>query len=188
MRSHFVTDRLRFGLSVEELVARAARAAAAGATAIQVRERDLADHDLVLLVRDILRVAATTGTKVLVNDRTDIALAAGADGVHLRGDSIPAPRVRTMTGPGFIVGRSVHSLDDVDAACAGGGCDYLLFGTIFPSAGKPPGHHVTGVEVLREACRRSTVPIIAIGGIDRSRLHEIAASGAAGFAAVGMFM
>jgi len=76
----------------------------------------------------------------------------------------------------------------VDAAVADGACDYLMFGTVFPSAGKPQGHRVAGVDALREACRRSPIPVIAIGGIDRSRLGEIAQSGAAGFAAVAMFM
>jgi thiamine-phosphate diphosphorylase len=89
---------------------------------------------------------------------------------------------------GFILGRSVHSLAEIDAAVADGACDYLMFGTVFPSAGKPAGHPVAGLDALREACRRSPLPVIAIGGIDRSRLAEIEQSGAAGFAAVGMFV
>ena len=63
-----------------------------------------------------------------------------------------------------------------------------MFGTVFPSSGKPPGHPIAGIDALREACRRSPVPVIAIGGIDEQRLDEIARAGAAGFAAVRMFM
>jgi thiamine-phosphate pyrophosphorylase len=186
--SHFVTDRARFGMSIDALVDRAARAARLGASAIQVRERDLCDRDLIALVRRIVRAVDATGTIVLVNDRADIAIAAGAAGVHLRGDSVSGARVRAMTPPGFVVGRSVHSAAEVDAAGAERACDYLLFGTVFPSAGKPAGHPVAGLEALRDACRRSPIPVIAIGGVNESRLPLLEESGAAGFAAVGMFM
>jgi thiamine-phosphate pyrophosphorylase len=185
---HFVTDRRRFGLSIDELVARAAAAVRAGVDVIQVRERDLPDGQLVALVRRIAGLAAGTSTRVMVNDRADVAIAAGAAGVHLRGDSVPASRLRTTVPEGFLIGRSVHSLADVDAAAADGGCDYLLFGTVFPSAGKPDGHPVAGLDALRAACARSSLPVIAIGGINEENAALVRAAGAAGFAAVGLFM
>ena len=89
---------------------------------------------------------------------------------------------------GFIVGRSVHSGAEIAAASAAGGCDYLTFGTVFASAGKPQGHPVAGLDALRAACRQTRLPVIAIGGIDAARLDDIENTGAAGFAAVGMFM
>ena len=187
LRSHFVTDRLRLGLDVDALIARATGAARDGVDVIQVRERDLADRDLAVLVRRIIATVAGTSTRVLVNDRTDVAIAAGAHGVHLRGDSPPAARVRAIAPAGFTIGRSVHSIDEIDAAVDDGASDYLLFGTVFASAGKPAGHPVAGCEGLREACRRSPLPVIAIGGIDASRIDDIANTGAAGFAGVGMF-
>jgi thiamine-phosphate diphosphorylase len=180
-----VTDRRRFGLSAAALVDRAARA---DVDLIQVREPDLSDADLLALVRAMIRATAPLRTKVLVNDRPDVAVAAGAAGVHLRSDSASAARVRTMVPAGFVLGRSVHSLRDVDAALAGGGYDYLLFGTVFPSAGKPPDHPVAGLDGLAAACSRSPIPVIAIGGIDAARLADIATAGAAGFAGIGMFM
>ena len=188
-----VTDRRRFGLSVDALVERAARA---DVDVIQVRERDLCDRDLADVVRAMVRATAERRTKVLVNDRPDIAIVSGAAGVHLRSDSPPGARVRAAfaeasaakAGEGFLIGRSVHSLADVDAAIAEGGYDYLLFGTVFPSAGKPPDHPVAGLAGLAAACARSPIPVIAIGGIDAARLGAIAKSGAAGFAGVGMFM
>jgi thiamine-phosphate diphosphorylase len=186
--AHLVTDRRRYALTPAELIARTSRAAHAGVAFIQVRERDLPDAALLDLVRGILHGAAGTPAKVLVNDRVDVALAAGAHGVHLRSDSFPASRVRAIVPAAFIIGRAVHSLDEIDRAAAGGGCDYLMFGTVFPSGGKPPGHSCAGLEGLRAACRRSPLPIIAIGGIDGARLDDVARSGAAGFAAVGMFM
>jgi thiamine-phosphate pyrophosphorylase len=188
MIRHFVTDRRRFHLSTGELVERAAHAARAGVDVIQVRERDLGDAALVALVRDVVRVTTGTGARVVVNDRADLAILAGAAGVHLRGDSPAASRVRTMTPAGFLVGRSVHTIAEVDAAVADGGCDYLMFGTVFPSAGKPDGHPVAGLDALRDACARSPLPVIAIGGMDDGRAALVRDAGAAGFAAVGRFM
>ncbi len=185
---HFVTDRRRFNLSTDDLVARAAHAVGTRVDVIQVRERDLSDRELAALVRAIVGVAAGTTTRVIVNDRADIAIAAGAAGVHLRGDSAAASRVRAMAPGGFLIGRSVHSLAEVDAAVAGGGCDYLLFGTVFLSDGKPEGHPVAGLEALREICARSPLPVIAIGGMTAERAAAARDAGAAGFAAVGMFM
>lgn len=185
---HFVTDRRRFGLSVDELVVRAVGAARAGVDVIQVRERDLTDRELAALVRELCRATAGTATRITVNDRADIAIVAGAAGVHLRWDSAPAARVRDVAPAGFLIGRSVHSLAEVDAAIAGGGCDYLLFGTVFPSEGKPDGHPVAGLELLGQACARSPVPILAIGGINAHRAAAVRDAGAAGFAAIGLFM
>ena len=196
MTATLVTDRRRFGLSVDELVGRAARA---GADVIQVRERDLCDRELIALVRAMIRATQGTRTKILVNDRADIAIAAGAAGVHLRSDSAPGARVRAAFDASaeasappatecFLIGRSVHSLDDVDAAVAEGAYDYLMFGTVFRSAGKPADHAVAGLDGLTAACRRSPLPVIAIGGIDATHLDAVAKTGAAGFAGVGMFM
>lgn len=188
LRAHCVTDRRRFGLSPADLVLRVAAALSRGVDVVHVRERDLDDRSLLQLTEQIGAVVSGTATRVLVNDRADVAIAAGAHGVHLRADSPPASRVRAIVPSRFIIGRSVHSLAEVDVAIADGGCDYLMFGTVFPSAGKPQGHPVAGIDALREACRHSPIPIIAIGGIDQSKMDAIAQSGAGGFAAVGMFM
>jgi thiamine-phosphate pyrophosphorylase len=185
---HFVTDRRRFRLSSDDLIARAVRAAGGGVDCIQVRERDLPDVALVQLVREMVRAVAGTTARILVNDRVDIAIAANAGGVHLPADSVPASRVRRIAPPGFLIGRSVHSLDDVDRAVADSGCDYLLFGTVFPSHGKPEGHPVAGLDGLRAACARSPLPVIAIGGMTDARAADVASAGAAGLAGVGMFM
>lgn len=185
---HFVTDRRRYDLSVAGLVQRAASAVRAGVDLIQVRERDLPDGELAALVRAIVGLAAGTLTAVVVNDRVDIAIAAGAAGVHLRGDSASASRVRLMAPAGFLIGRSVHSLPSVDETVAAGGCNYLVFGTVFPSDGKPGGHPVAGLDALRQACARSPLPVIAIGGMTEGRAAAVQEAGAAGFAAVGMFM
>lgn len=186
--AHYVTDRRRFNLSEAALIERAADAARAGVAVVQVREPDLPDRRLAALVRAIVAATSGSAANVLVNDRVDVAIAAGAAGVHLRGDSLPASRARAIAPGGFVIGRSVHALSEIDAAVADGGCDYLLFGTVFPSAGKPGGHPIAGLELLRQACARSPLPVIAIGGIDRRRVSDVLAAGAAGYAAVSMFM
>jgi thiamine-phosphate pyrophosphorylase len=182
----FVTDRFRRSDSSRAyLLDRIHGAAAAGVDVIQVRERDLTDRDLVSLVRDALAAIRGTATRLLVNDRVDIALAAGAAGVHLRADSIDAGRIRAIVPHGFLIGRSIH--DPAETAGARD-CDFLLFGTVFPSSGKPAGHRIAGVQALAEACRRTRLPVLAIGGIDETNVTEVAAAGAAGIAAVDLFM
>jgi len=96
--------------------------------------------------------------------------------------------VRRIVPDGFVIGRSVHSLEEIDRAVADGGCDYLLFGTVFPSSGKPEGHPVAGLDGLRAACARSPLPVIAIGGMSNAREAQVASAGAAGLAGVRMFM
>lgn len=188
MIRHFVTDRRRFRLTCDELIARAAAAARGGVDAVHVREADLPDTDLVRLVRAIVDAVADTRARVFVNDRVDVALAAGASGVHLPADSVPASRVRALVPDGFLIGRSVHTLDEIDRVSADGGCNHVLFGTVFPSSGKPAGHPVAGIDGLRAACARSPLPVIAIGGMTDARAAEIESAGAAGLAAIGMFM
>jgi len=164
------------------------RAAGAGVACIQVRERDLPDRELVRLVRGMVRAVSGSGARVIVNDRADIAVAAEAAGVHLPADSVAASRMRNALPAGMLVGRSVHTLDEIDRAVADGGCDYVFFGTVFPSAGKPDDHSVAGLDALRAACARSSLPVIAIGGMTDARSADVASAGAAGLAGVGMFM
>jgi thiamine-phosphate pyrophosphorylase len=177
-----VTDRARF--DVPSTVRAAARD---GVDLVQVRERDLDDRALLALVRRVIAEVADTPARVLVNDRLDVALAAGAHGVHLRGDSIAASRVRAIAPRGFLVGRSVHALDEAIAIDREGAVDYLIFGTVFASAGKPGGHPVAGVEALARVCAAVRTPVLAVGGIDAARAVEARRAGAQGVAAIGVF-
>jgi thiamine-phosphate pyrophosphorylase len=128
-----------------------------------------------------------TGTRVLVNDRTDIALAARVDGVHLPARAPDAARVRAIAPDGFLIGRSVHDLAEAELAQDSGGCDYVTFGTVFPSTSKPAGHPVAGIEGLGIVCARTRIPVLAIGGITVERAAAAARAGAAGIAAIGLF-
>ena len=180
-----ITDRTRSG-SVETLVERVSAAARAGVDLVQVRERDLDGGALLDLVRRCVVAVRSTSTRVIVNDRVDVALAAGAHGVHLRHESIPAPRVRTMTPRGFLVGRSVHTLRAADAAAASGGLDYLLAGTVFPTASKA-GRAPAGPALVSAMAAATTLPVLAVGGMTMERIEAVARAGAAGFAAIDLF-
>jgi len=151
---------------------------------VQVRERDLDAATLCALVRRLVE-RATPATRVVVNDRADVALVAGAAGVHLRADGPPAARVRTLQLPPWIVGRSVHT--SAEAAQAGD-LDYLLCGTVFPSASKPADAPIGGLDALRETCAVARPPVLAIGGITPARVAACREAGAAGVAAIGVFL
>lgn len=163
------------------------RVAEAGVDLIQIREPRMDDRLLVTFVREALSAVRDTSARVVVNDRVDVALAAGAAGVHLRGDSVSARDVRQIAPPGFLIGRSVHSADEAAAAARVGGCDYLVFGTVFPSANKPIGHRVAGVEELARACGLTALPVLAIGGMSIERVPAVRAAGARGIAAITLF-
>ena len=164
-----------------------AEAAGAGADLIQVREPALNDRALLSLVRSAIAAAAGTSTRIVVNDRLDVALAADAHGVHLRSSSLRASGARRLAPGGFLIGRSVHSADEADQAEREGGCDYLIFGTVFASGSKPEGHHVSGLAELQAVCARVALPVLAIGGITPATAREAARAGAAGVAGIGVF-
>jgi thiamine-phosphate pyrophosphorylase len=187
-----VTDRRRLApadapldASRRCLVAQARHAADAGIDIIQVRERDLEAADLAALVADLLAVTRGTATRVVVNDRLDVALACAADGVHLRGDSIAVEAARRLAPPGFLIGRSVHDVADAEHAV---GADYLIAGTLFPSGSKSAGQALLGLDGLRAIVAAVGVPVLAIGGITEGRVEQVAAAAAGGVAAIGLFM
>jgi thiamine-phosphate pyrophosphorylase len=161
--------------------------AEAGVDLIQIREPRLDGRSLAVVVRAAVDATAGTSARIIVNDRVDVALAAGAAGAHLRADSMAAPDVRPIVPADFLIGRSVHSVEETAAADRAGGCDYLIFGTVFPSGNKPAGHRVAGVDELARACRATRLPLLAIGGISVERAAAVAAAGAAGVAAITLF-
>jgi thiamine-phosphate pyrophosphorylase len=180
-----ITDRRRYA-GDEALVRRVAGAAAAGVDLVQVRERDMEAGDLSRLVSRCVAAVKGTRTRVLVNDRLDVALAAGAHGVHLRADSMQASRVRPVAPIGFLVGRSVHSVAEAVEVCKAGGLDYLLFGAVFTTASKP-GQTPAGVQALAEVSSAVSLPVLAVGGVSRDTVTQLARAECAGFAAIGWF-
>ncbi len=180
-----VTDRRRFQPPVDGLLHAVRNAVAAGVDLVQVRERDLEAADLSALLRQVLAIARGTPTRVVVNDRLDVALACGADGVHLRGDSFSVSAARSIAPSGFLVGRSVHTASEAHAAAD---ADYLIAGTVYPTTSKPGAGPWLGVEGLQAIVRETRVPVLAIGGMTRDVVTEVASTGVAGIAGIGMFV
>ena len=168
------------------LVERVGAAARAGVHLIQIRQPQFEGRALTRLVERSVLAARGTAARILVNDRVDVALASGAHGVHLRGDSMPAARVRAIAPRAFVIGRSVHAPDEAARAAREGHLDYLIFGTVFTSRSKP-GVDAAGVDALAAACAASALPVLAVGGMTRLGLGAVARAGAAGFAAIGLF-
>ncbi len=176
-------------------------AIATGIDLIQIRERDLPARQLAEIARTVRASAEGSRTRVVINERADVAIACGCDGVHLRGDGPPVARVRDLVARaglqsrdarGWIVGRSVHSVEEAQAHA---GADYLMFGAVFDSGSKPG----LGVEALRAAVtasknvgrglsRADDLGVLAIGGITVPRAAECFAAGASGVAAIRLFL
>ena len=191
-----VTDSRLYGTHVDDdsvesrcagVAAAAGRAARAGVTLIQIRERSLEAASLLDLAGRVRRAIDGTPARMLINDRVDVALGVGADGVHLPASAPGCARVREIVPESFLIGRSVHSQAEAVAVADSGGCDYLVFGTVFPSRSKPSDHPVAGLDTLARVCRSVSLPVLAIGGITTDRIAEVAEAGAAGIAAIGLF-
>ena len=187
-----VTDRRRLtpqarttDAELAALEAEIDEAAAAGIDVIQVRERDLEAADLAAFVGRVVRRMRGTATRVVVNERADVARAAGADGVHLRSDGLSVERIRAWGPSAWWVGRSIHSAADAERHQS---ADYLLFGTTFASTSKPAGAPVAGLAALGEAVRVSAAPIWAIGGVTPETAPACLDAGAKGVAAIAAFL
>jgi thiamine-phosphate pyrophosphorylase len=182
-----ITDRRRLqSASVEAVVRHVAHAVHAGVDLVQIRERDLEARTLCGLVAACVETARGSVTRVVVNDRADVAMAAGAHGVHLRGDSVVPARLRRIAPRGFLIGRSVHSLADVEPPAVEG-ADYLVFGPVFETGSKP-GVAPAGAAALAAVVSATPLPVLAVGGLTVATAAEVARTGAAGLAAIGLFM
>lgn len=182
-----ITDgHLAAGRGSAALVEMVRSAAHAGVHLIQLRERALDDRELAQLAKECVHAVRGTRARIVVNDRLDVALAARAHGIHLKSDSFPARRAREITAPGFLIGRSVHSVAEARRACEGDAVDYLMFGTVFVSASKP-GLEPAGLAILADVARAAPVPLLAVGGVTADNAAMVARAGADGLAAIGLF-
>jgi thiamine-phosphate pyrophosphorylase len=157
-------------------------AIAGGASAVQIRAKNLTDREFVAFAGELLLVARARAIPVIVNDRVDIAMAIRADGVHLGADDIPVPDARRLLGGNAIIGVTAHSLDEVGAA-ADLDVDYVGFGSVYPSPSKVVGV-IQGTDGVRRARKLTRLPIVAIGGITAERAEEVIAAGADGVAVI----
>jgi thiamine-phosphate diphosphorylase len=151
-----------------------------------VRERDLPGRTLTDLVARCVHAAEGSETRVVVNDRVDVALAAGAAGVHLREDSVDAVRARALGGRGWLVTRAVHDATEISARLSA--VNLAVFGSVFSTVSKPAGHAVGGLSALGKTVDAAVVPVLAIGGVSEERLEAVWRTGAAGVAGIGLFI
>ncbi len=192
----YVTDRLALPVSsqsaAESLTQVIRRAVAAGIDWLQLREKDLPARRLLEFAREAVEAARSGGTRILVNDRLDVALAAGAAGVHLGEQSLPVAEVArwraasAQAPAGFLLGASCHSQAAAREA-ERGGCDYIIFGPVYATPSKAAQGPPQGLERLAEVCRSVRIPVLAIGGVTLSNAAACLAAGAAGLAAIRLF-
>jgi thiamine-phosphate pyrophosphorylase len=205
---YYITDRSQFPGNEDsrraQLLATVTQAARCGVDYIQLREKDLSTHDLEILAREILQLRTENSkltTGVLINTRTDVALACGANGVHLRSNDISPADVRTIWthcggGTRVTIGVSCHTRAEV-ARAAEEGADFAVFGPVFEKVHREKvrvgkvraaegSTRPTGLEVLHEACQER-IPVIALGGVTVENAVACVRAGAAGIAAIRLF-
>jgi thiamine-phosphate pyrophosphorylase len=158
-------------------------ALAGGVDVVQLREKHAGDDEIVAAGRALRSLCDSHGALLIVNDRFDLALASGADGVHVGQDDETAARVRAMAGPELLIGLSTHSPSQVAAADSATEVDYLGVGPVYATETKP-GIEPVGLELVRHAATVARKPWFAIGGIDAERASEVAAAGAERLAVV----
>lgn len=164
-----------------ELLSLISLAVDVGIPLIQVREKQLSPSKLLSLASSARELTGGSGTKLLINDRIDIALAAGADGVHIPTQGLSIAAIRKTFGSDLLIGASTHCTAEVSTANESG-ADFAVFGPIFSTPGKGPAK---GLDGLREACRYSGgMLLLGIGGIDEANAANVCGAGAAGFAAI----
>jgi thiamine-phosphate pyrophosphorylase len=204
---YYVTDRVQFPGDAsnqrEALFAKLAEAARAGVDYVQLREKDLAGRALERLAADALRTIREAAPdrartpKFLINSRTDVALAIGSDGVHLRSKDVSADVVRQVyrlcgsdtpvrhAPAGVTVAVSCHSPTEIEEA-EKGGADFAVFAPVFEKKKDAPNAQPTGLAALREACR-AKIPVFALGGVTLENARSCVEAGAAGIAAIRLF-
>ena len=153
----------------------------AGATILQLRHKGGSSGSFLRLARKLREITRPYSTLFIVNDRVDIALLSGADGVHLGTEDIPPQQARRLLGRDAIIGLSTHNPDEVRAAqrlYKEGIIDYISFGPIYPTTTKPDARPTVGTELLRSIVGLTDAPVVAIGGIKAENVAEVVNSGA----------
>jgi thiamine-phosphate pyrophosphorylase len=198
----YVTDRKNLSAgtlsaNTAALAEKIAKLAAAGVDWVQIREKDLPGRELAAVVRQALRRTSaqaetdSRSTRILVNDRVDVALTEGAAGVHLGENSLPVYETKrlvraSVSGRDFLVGVSCHSPESAKSA-ATSGADYVFFGPIFATPSKAAFGEPQGVARLTAICGSLTIPVLAIGGMTLENASTCLRAGAAGIAAIRLF-
>lgn len=178
---YLITDRHQSGgRPLTEVVRRALEG---GVKAVQLREKDLSTAALYRLAEELRRLTEEFGARLIINDRLDIALAAGADGVHIGVNSLPVAAVRRLIGKGKIIGYSAHGLDEALRAQAEG-ADFVTFSPLYPTPSKAAYGEPCGVKKLADAAAALNIPVIALGGVSPANITEALSADIQGVAVI----
>lgn len=148
-----------------------------GVRFVQLREKDLKGRELLELARSLRALSARYGAKLIINDRLDVALLSGADGVHLGSSGIPAASARKLLGKDALIGVSTHSVKEAREA-EDDGASFITFGPVYFTPSKARYGEPVGVAELKKAVKEVSIPVYALGGIDKDNLREAVAAGA----------
>ena len=180
MIRYLITDGT-WSANPERWMKHAQRWIAEGVELFQIREKDLSTRDLATLTRSVLALPNPKQTKIIVNDRNDVAIACGAHGVHLR-DGSPVPK--TFARPGFLITAACHNPAQVQEY---EGADYVVLAPIFKPLSKNDDRAPLGASAIADFVRRSRLPVLALGGVTRANARACLDAGAAGVAGITYF-
>lgn len=158
-----------------------------GVRAVQLREKDLSGAELYRLARDLRRLTSDFDARLIINERPDVALASGADGVHLGAGSLPVAVVRQLLGRKMIIGYSAHAVDEALRAEADG-ADFVTFSPVYPTPSKAAYGAPCGVRKLADAARALEIPVIALGGISETNITEALSADIQGIAVISAIL
>jgi thiamine-phosphate pyrophosphorylase len=182
---YLITDRTQTaGRMLPAVVADALRG---GMRAVQLREKDLTGRQLFELAGELREITWKYDAKLLINDRVDIALAVGADGVHLGKAGLPVQKARSILGSEYLIGYSAHSAEEALQAQMDG-ADFVTIGPVYPTPSKAQYGVPSGLRVLAETARTARIPVFALGGVKHSSIGEVLAAGAHGVALISAVM
>jgi thiamine-phosphate pyrophosphorylase len=185
MLRYYITDRHLLG-GMERLLESVAKALVSGVDFLQLREKDLSARALLQLAITVKQLPNPRSTRILMNDRLDIALAADLDGVHLRAHSISPQQLRQLTKPSFLVAVSCHSPTEAKIA-EEEGADFVVLGPIFPTPSKLSFGTPLGITAIQEAARVVRIPVLALGGVNEQNQELCREAGATGIAGIRLF-
>jgi thiamine-phosphate pyrophosphorylase len=154
-----------------------------GADTIQLRQKTGSTREMIEIAQQMKRLCEESGVVFVVNDRVDVALASGADGVHLGQDDFPIPLARELLGEESIIGGSAGTLEEA-RKCLSEGADYVGFGPVYPTASKEDAGPASGLSLLRKVVEAIPLPVIAIGGVDETNTRDVMEAGAHGIAVI----
>ncbi len=177
---YLITDRRRTKLPLPEAVRQALEG---GVRAVQLREKDLSVRDLLAVAQELRDITKEFGARLFVNDRVDVAVAVGADGVHLGQQSMPPEAVRRTVGQEMLVGVSTHSVAEAKAARAGG-ADFITFGPVFHTESKAGYGKPVGLDPLLNLKKEVDISVFALGGINNGDVDQVLLHGADGVAMI----